>query len=158
MKSAVTPTTRTAIDLDRYYQRDSIFDHTSEEEFFKILRDEILGVRFFALTQVPLASLVGVRKQQQTGGKAHWGTISQRRVDFVICGVEDLKPKLVVELDGLSHRNQARKDRDEFVDSLFDSVGLPCMHIDVERMHDKRDIATEMALKLGLIQHWHRNI
>ena len=77
--------------LKRYFLKDRVFDHPTEYEFYKILRDDILGERFVAMVQIPLASLVGVRKRYELGWQAHFNRINEKRIDFLICRKEDLK-------------------------------------------------------------------
>ena len=63
--------------------------------------------------------------------QANWslrGKIKSRHVDFLICSLEGA-PLYAIELDGKSHDNPLRKDRDNFLDSVYQEVGLPCIHI-----------------------------
>jgi hypothetical protein len=60
---------RAIIEFNRYFRFDRLFDHETEFEFYKILRDEILGKRFVAMVQVPVSSLVGVRRKKELGWK-----------------------------------------------------------------------------------------
>jgi hypothetical protein len=140
------------IDLRRYYLSDVLFDHPSEFEFYKILRDEILGKHYIALIQYPLSSLVGVRKRNERGWTAHFGKIARKRIDFLICQIEDLKPLLAIELDGSTHFKVARQRRDLFLEQLFEAVGLPELRVPVQTNYDKRAIALQIAKKIGLIQ------
>jgi very-short-patch-repair endonuclease len=137
-------------DLKRYFLKDRIFDHQSEFEFYKILRDDILGDRFLAMIQIPLASLVGVRRTNNPVYMAHFGRIKSRRVDYVICRKQDLKPLLALELDGSSHENEDRKERDQFVDALFEAVGLPILHVSLQKNYNKAAVALSIARKLNL--------
>ena len=137
-------------DIKRYFLKDRIFDHPTEYEFYKILRDEILGDRFVAMVQIPLISLVGVRRKNEPGWMSHFGRIKTKRVDFVICKKDDLKPLLALELDGSTHENEKRQERDSFVDSVFTSVGLPVLHVALQTEYNKAAVALSIARKLGL--------
>jgi hypothetical protein len=137
-------------DLKRYFLKDRIFDHQSEFEFYKILRDDILGERFVAMIQIPLASLVGVRQPKDPVYMAHFGRIKSRRLDYVICRKQDLKPLLALELDGSSHENEDRKERDRFVNSLFEILGLPMLRVSLQKNYNKAEVALSIARKLNL--------
>jgi hypothetical protein len=151
MSIANSQTTRKyETDLKRFYLKERIFDHPTEFEFYKLLRDVILGERFVAMVQIPLASLVGVRKKNDSGYMAHFGRIKSKRIDFVICKKDNLKPLLALELDGSSHEGEERQERDHFVDNVFESVGLPILHVSLEEKDHKAAIALSIARKLGL--------
>lgn len=150
-KSKDTPG-RAPIDLGRYYRKESLFDHPSEYVFYKILRDEILGTRFIALLQVPVSSLVEVRNKRELGWKAHFGRIARKRVDFVICRIEDMKPMTVIELDGSTHQNVDRQARDALLDNIFAAVGLPIVHINLQGKYDRVAITKRIAEAMGLRQ------
>lgn len=53
--------------------------------------------------------------------------IQAKHVDFVVCD-GNMRVKAIVELDDSSHNNQARKDRDGFVDLILSSVGYKIIH------------------------------
>lgn len=139
-------------DIKRYFLKDYIFDHPTEYEFYKMLRDEILGERFVAMVQIPLISLVGVRRKHESGWMSHFGRIKTKRIDFVICKKDDLKPLLALELDGSTHENEERHERDIFVDSVFTSVGMPILHVALQKDYNKAAVALSIAKKLGLEQ------
>ncbi len=143
---------KVTIDLARYFKYEKLFDHETEYDFYKILRDEILGKRFVAMVQVPVSSLVGVRRRKELGFKAHFSKIARKRVDFLICRIEDLSPLLVIELDGSTHAMAKRKERDEFLDEVFAAVGLPVLHVPVQPSYDKQAIAMQIAAALGLVK------
>ena len=137
-------------DLKRYFLKDRIFDHPTEFEFYKILRDEILGERFVAMVQIPLVSLVGVRRRSESGWQAHFNKVNEKRIDFLICRKGDLKPLLALELDGSSHETEKRQKRDQFVDSVFESIGLPVLHVSLQKTYNRAAVALSIARKLGL--------
>jgi very-short-patch-repair endonuclease len=149
------PTSKPEIDWQRYVTRQTLFDHPSEFEFYKILRDEILGTKFVALIQVPIARFVDV-----SGVKAGMRfdplrtKIDKKSVDFLVCHKEDLRPGVAIELDGSSHWSAKRKERDKFVEELLDRVGFPLLRFTAARTYDKRSIAEQIAKPLGLV--WKR--
>lgn len=138
------------IDLKRYRLRPSLFDHPSEYEFYKILRDEILGSRFVAMVQIPISSLIDVERKEVLGWKAHFAKIGRKRIDFLICRTEDLQPLLVIELDGSTHSKKDRQERDVFVESLFEATGLPMLRVPVQRNYNKAVVALVIARKMRL--------
>lgn len=118
LKNQTTPKVKT--DLRRYYLKDRIFDHPTEYEFYKLLREDILGERFVAMVQIPLLCLVGVRRRHEPGWLAHFG------------------------------RKEDRQERDIFINSVFASVGLPVLHVSLQSAWNKAAVALSIAKKLGL--------
>ena len=53
--------------------------------------------------------------------------IQAKHVDFVICD-KDMHIKVIIELDDSSHDKKDRKERDEFVDLILQSVGYKVIH------------------------------
>lgn len=138
------------IDYSSFYLRQSIFDNPSELEFYRILSDEILGQRFLALVQFPMASLIGVHNQQEPKGYGHWQRVNKKRFDYLICHRRDLKPALVIELDGDSHVSAKRQKRDQFVETVLRVVQIPFIRIPRQRHYNKPAIALEIAKRLNL--------
>ena len=67
--------------------------------------------------------------------------IKSKHVDFIICGKYSLAPLYAVELDDSSHLRQKRKERDEFVNKLYDSTGIKLIHIKVKKQYTPEDFA-----------------
>lgn len=58
------------------------------------------------------------------------GYIKSRHVDFLLVDA-DWKPLLVIEVDGSSHHRQERKARDELIDRVLKSAGIPIVRLRV---------------------------
>lgn len=43
---------------------------------------------------------------------------------------------MVIELDGSSHDNESRKERDDFVDKVMERIGLRIVHIKTDYNYD----------------------
>ncbi|TWT86779.1 hypothetical protein Mal64_36090 [Pseudobythopirellula maris] len=58
---------------------------------------------------------------------------------------------MAIELDDASHRRKSRMERDAFVDSVFEQIGIPLVHIKAARSYDVRELHTTLceALKLS---------
>lgn len=139
------------IDWGRYSARRSMFDHPSEFEFYKILRDEILGTKFVALIQVPITRIIDVKLgKSRSVYDPHRSKIDKKTVDFLICYREDLRPGVALELDGSSHSIADRAQRDKFVEELFAKVGFPLLRFVASKTYDKYAIAEQIAKPLGL--------
>lgn len=55
---------------------------------------------------------------------------------------------MVIELDDASHEEEARRDRDTFVDAALTAAGLPILHIPAQRTYAPADLAASIQRKL----------
>lgn len=108
-----------------YYK--SPFISPAELSFFTML-EQAIGEKYRIFPQVNVASLVKVSAQ----GKDWWrysGKINRKSVDFVLADKTTCRPILVIELDDFSHQGRERKQRDVFLNRVFDTIGLPILHV-----------------------------
>ncbi|MGI5917257.1 MAG: DUF2726 domain-containing protein [Anaerolineae bacterium] len=60
---------------------------------------------------------------------AYNNRIDRKHVDFLLCDPQTMAPLLGIELDDSSHRRPDRRARDELVDRIFESAGLPLLRV-----------------------------
>lgn len=65
--------------------------------------------------------------------------INRKHVDFVLCDAGTMQVVCAVELDDKSHQNDARKERDAFVDRVFETAKVPLFHIPAKRGYSAED-------------------
>lgn len=98
-----------------------------EQQFYKALFNICEANNLKIFVKVRLADIVVVKKG--TGEYMKWfNKIRAKHVDFLIC-TEDLDFLLGVELEDKSHLQEERIQRDEFVDRVYEAIGLPLIHI-----------------------------
>ena len=75
---------------------------------------------------------------------SYFRRISQKHIDFLICEKESLKPVLGIELDDRSHQREDRQKRDEFVNALYENIGLKMLRIPTSMNDDeiKKELTT----------------
>jgi very-short-patch-repair endonuclease len=73
--------------------------------------------------------------------QAYLNRVIGKHVDFVLCLAADLKPVLVIELDDASHKLAHRAERDQLVDRILQSVGIPVMHQPVSSFYNTEQVA-----------------
>jgi len=90
-----------------------------------------LGDRFIVLSKVRIEDFVEVTERGLSYGErtSLRNKIKSRHVDFLVCDKSTTEPLLAIELDGVAHNNSKRIERDNFVDELYKSIGLPIKHI-----------------------------
>lgn len=108
------------------YQRNWLFTYNEKDAYQKLkLIAEKLGYTVFA--KVRLLDLVEPIKGNKKY-KAYFWKIQAKHVDFVLCDYK-LVAKYIIELDDSSHDKKDRKERDNFVDEVVESVGYKIIHV-----------------------------
>lgn len=110
------------------YQKKNRTMNESEQALYINLQ-KILGDRYIILSKIRIEDFVEAIKGDGRYGAR--GRIKSRHVDFLVCNRTTTEPILAIELDGKSHLDTRRQDRDQFVDRLYESIGLPIKHIPV---------------------------
>ena len=113
------------IDYTQAYQAKYLLTKNEWSEYKK-LRQYAEEKNLIVCPKVRLLDIVEPRK----GQKQHLTLINKvqaKHVDFVICD-KDLRIKAILELDDNSHNKADRQSRDEFVDTVLESVGYKVLH------------------------------
>lgn len=115
----------------RFQKRKNVMN-PSERELYTILK-KTFDDKYIVLSKVRIEDFINVetlepiyRDKQSLRGK-----IKSRHVDFLICDLLTTEPLYAIELDGYSHTEYSRIQRDDFVNGLYQYVGLPVVHIKV---------------------------
>lgn len=124
-----------------YRLRDD-FLSPAEFSFYRIL-SSIVGTRVTICAKVGLDDIFFVARPNEN--IAYRNRIDRKHVDFLLCDPANMKPICAVELDDASHRRADRKERDEFVDKVFQATGLPLLHIVAQREYSPREIGAQIA-------------
>ena len=107
----------------------------------------VLDGQLLVLAKLRLADLVYIPKGT-ANRQTHFNRIQSKQVDFVLCTRDIFTPVLVIELDDASHEEEARSDRDTFVDAALAAAGLPILHIPAQKSYVPAEIAAAVRLKL----------
>lgn len=110
----------------------------AELRFFKSLRKAVLDDwEIFAMVRI--ADILRVEK----GVKNRRGWLNKilaKHIDFVLCDANTLEIIMGIELDDSSHQRADRIERDEFVNSAFESAGIPLLRVPVQSKYLSREI------------------
>ena len=113
------------IDYSKSYQKKMLF--TKNEWYAHKKLQELAGEKGFVICpKVRLLDIIEPRSGEKNY-MSLMGKIQSKHVDFVICN-SSMKVLGVVELDDNSHDRQDRKERDQFVDEILQSVGYKVVH------------------------------
>lgn len=118
----------------------------AELNFYKVL-EQAVADRFKIFPKVRLADIVKVAAGdlEKSERQSAFNRIQSKHVDFVLCDPGDLSVVCVVELDDKSHNEASRIARDEFVDSVLESAGIPIAHLAARRQYSTDDIANAIS-------------
>ena len=116
----------------------------AERIFFKVL-SEAVGEKYYIVPQVPLKNVVQVNKYEKHF-KTYQNKIDRKCLDFVLFDKEYFTPKLVIELDDSSHQLPAREERDIFVDTIMQKVGIKIKHVKVAHEYKICDISNLLQM------------
>jgi hypothetical protein len=132
------------------YARTATLLSTAEQEFFTAALRAIPS-DMLLFPQVRLAGLVHTTERQPQRKKYDFYRIQAKTVDFVLCDARTTTPRLVIELDDSSHHRAERQKRDDFVDDVLASVGLPILHVRWSPNYDVERIRAAIFGQLGMV-------
>jgi len=124
---------------DVYYLKKSLYS-AAERSFLGILE----SIDFEDVTiqsKVRLADVFGLKKGLDRSLRQRaLNRITSKHVDYLLVQKSDGRPLLGIELDDSSHEAEDRKQRDQFVDGVFRSAGLPLLHVPAKSSYDPKEI------------------
>ncbi len=100
----------------------------AENSFFKIL-EEVVGEQYYIFPQLSIDKLVLIERSYSYNYSFR-NRINRKSVDFVLFDKQNISPVLVIELDDFTHEREDRKERDLFVNKLFNHCGVPILRVD----------------------------
>ncbi len=122
-----------------YAKREALL--TPAERAFLAALEHALGDHYRIMGKVRLADLVA---PDGALGERDWKRafyqVSSKHVDFVLCDRDTLAPVCAIELDDSSHQAPDRRERDQFVDGVFQSAGLALLHFRARRTYSRAEI------------------
>jgi len=118
------------------YRKNKYFLTDSEKNFFFILKPIADRHNLVLFPKVRLLDLFFVPKQDQSKRSR----IIQKHVDFVLCESKNIDPVCAIELDDYSHNYESRQKRDDFVEKVFSSAGLPLVRIKTAYKYSPEEI------------------
>jgi very-short-patch-repair endonuclease len=121
----------------------------AEQSFYEQL-DAVIDGRLEILCKVRLADLLEIESKNADERNRLFRRISSKHVDFVLTEPGQLVPRLVIELDDSSHESKERRERDEFLDELFETVRFPLLRIKATTTYSRRALVEALEEALGV--------
>jgi len=111
-----------------YLKRERVMNISEQALYINL--QKTLGDKFIILSKVRIEDFVEVKfGPARNRFNALRGRIKSRHVDFLICDLITTKPLLAIELDGPSHKNTNKIERDKFVNNLYNKIDLKVVHV-----------------------------
>lgn len=137
------------VEDDLPYRLRDDFLSAAELSFYRVLQSA-LGDRATISPKVNLADIFFVARPNENQG--YRNKIDRKHVDFLICDPTSMKPLCGIELDDSSHARQDRRQRDEFVDRVFDVAGLPMVRIPANRGYSPQELLRLVGPHLASVE------
>ncbi len=123
----------------------------AELSFYHVLTTALNG-KLTTCVQVPLVSLIYPKTGSHKQNNTYRNKIDRKRVDFVLCDPQTLRPMLVIELDDSSHQRASRQTRDTFVEKALEAAKIPIMRVKTQATYPPRELLLEIKEKLNTYQ------
>lgn len=109
------------------YKKKPFLMTASEYNFFQVL-DQAVNGRYYVVPQVAIADIVDVLDDYKKN-KSYRSKIDKKTIDFVLFNKAGYTPYLALELDDSSHERFDRVVRDQFVEKVFNKVGIKLVRV-----------------------------
>lgn len=134
-----------SFDASSYRKKERIMNESEQALFINL--QKVLGDKYIILSKVRIEDFVEVENRLGKSKRvSSRNRIKSKHIDFLICDQATTKPLLAIELDGKSHNNLKRQERDRFVNELYRAIDLPVEHINVGG--NFLELAQELSNKL----------
>jgi very-short-patch-repair endonuclease len=124
------------------YRLTDAFLSPTELSFFRVLQLAVSN-RAVINCKVKLADIFYVINRRENVG--HQNRIDRKHVDFLLCDPQTMQPLVGIELDDSSHQKAKRIERDELVDKVFETAGLPLLRVPARSAYSPQQLAAELA-------------
>lgn len=134
---------------ENYKRKSSIMTQT-ENDFYTSLCNALnrAGLEVIVWPQVNVSAIIeSVGSDGKEKAKA-FNRICRKSVDYVIVNKKTRETILCIELDDYTHKWNSRQERDNFINAIFNNVGIPLFRIKAERNYDFNEIVSTVKRML----------
>ncbi len=133
----------TGVGAGDYKPRASIMTPT-EIKYYEDLCDALdrAGLEVSVWPQVNVSAIIEAKSENSKEKARAFNRICRKSVDYVIANKDTQETLVCIELDDYTHNWNSRQERDDFINTAFDDVGIPLFRIKVERHYDFYEIVS----------------
>lgn len=115
----------------------------NERFFYKILKEITYNMDLIIMTKVRLADIIYTNEYNYT----YFNKIKAKHIDFVLID-NNGEIKLLIELDDKSHENYERKERDKFLNEIFENLNINLLRIPAKYIYNIEELKTKIKESL----------
>ncbi|MFP4350261.1 MAG: DUF2726 domain-containing protein [Desulfococcaceae bacterium] len=139
-------------DITRNYEACPSLVTPAERSFLGIL-DKVVQEQYRVFAKVRLSDILKVKKGLSNSARqTALNKITSKHIDFLICNASDLRIICAIELDDKSHSRSDRIKRDDFVDRIFSSAGVPLIRYPAKPTYLLGEIDEKLAKVLQITE------
>lgn len=131
--------------LSNYIKKDYVMTQT-ELIFYRELKKVTDKLELSIFPQVNLERIINVKDNN----KADRNRIKSRSIDYTIVNNKNCKIVCCIELDDYTHNYKNRTERDNFINELFDNVGIKLHRIKVNNYYNLEELENKLKESLQL--------
>lgn len=113
----------------------------NELKFYRILKQITNKLGYSLFCQVSLYEIIKSKNYKD------FNRIKSKSIDFVITQ-ENCKILICIELDDFTHERQKRIERDNFVNKLFEDLGIKLLRIPVQNFYNIEELENKIKESL----------
>lgn len=100
------------------------------------------GLEVSVWPQVNVSAIIEAKGSDNKQKARAFNRICRKSVDYVIANKETQATLVCIELDDYTHNWNSRQERDDFINTIFEEVGIPLFRIKVEKHYDFYEIVS----------------
>ena len=134
----------------KFYYKPRIYITTLNElKFYNVLLEIAKELDLILFAQVSLYSIISVNERlNKSNQQKYFNKISRKSIDFVMVNKENCKIKLCIELDDTTHLKNQRKERDNFINELFEELNIPLLRYPCYNIYYKNTLKEKIIEKI----------
>ncbi|MCI9286803.1 MAG: DUF2726 domain-containing protein [Clostridia bacterium] len=125
-----------------YALQENIFTN-NERFFYKILKEITYSMDLIIMTKVRLADIIYCKNNNYSD----FNKIKAKHIDFVLID-NNGKIRLLIELDDKSHENYERKQRDKFLNEIFENLKINLLRIPTKNIYNIEELKAKIEESL----------
>lgn len=131
-----------------YYKPKRYITTLNELKFYNVLLEIAKELDLILFAQVSLYSILEVKENlNKSIETSYFNKIKAKSIDFVLVDKKNCRIKLCIELDDNTHKKNNRKQRDNFINELFEELEIPLLRYPTYTIYYKE------PLKLKILQN-----
>lgn len=144
-----TNITNELINYRKYYRPKIYITTLNELHFYEVLLDIAKELDLILFCQVSLYSIIEPKKELDRSTKRTFlNKIDRKSIDFVLVDKKNCKIKLCIELDDSTHNKKDRIVRDEFINTLFEQLGISLLRYPVYPVYYRETLKNRILQRI----------